>query len=253
MLGAKDARGRPKPLFEQPIEIRGVPEAAAVGDIGDRRAHMTGRDQGGAGALKAPVSQIAAEANVVLLKQLLQIAFRNPLSPSYAAGCQVRIVQAPLYCKRHTVEERDVARGRRSVGAVHSGDKGQEQINDALLQRLPFGRRERSYLGGCGFNQFDENTRESLGLDAAGGVEWPPSREPAIQEETIRQGKYDYWGDAIEGDPPFLIGCQKNEGSGWNPHRALDRLHFHIVVKRQKTDWKVGPAGRRGERLRTGS
>lgn len=56
VLAAKGARGGPKPLFEQPIEIRGVPEAAAVGDIGDRRAHVAGRDQGGPGALKAPVS-----------------------------------------------------------------------------------------------------------------------------------------------------------------------------------------------------
>ena len=30
VLAAKVARGGPKPLFEQPIEIRGVPEAAAV-------------------------------------------------------------------------------------------------------------------------------------------------------------------------------------------------------------------------------
>ena len=56
VLVAKGAGGRPKSLFEQPVEIGGVAEAAAIGDIGDGGVNVTGRDQGGAGALKAPVS-----------------------------------------------------------------------------------------------------------------------------------------------------------------------------------------------------
>jgi hypothetical protein len=110
--------GEPKPLFEQPVEIGGVSEAAAIGYIGDRGVNITGLDQSGAGPLQAAVSQIVAEANVVLLKQLLQIALRNPLVSSYAAGRQVRIMQAPFDRERHTVEERDEARRRRGGGSA---------------------------------------------------------------------------------------------------------------------------------------
>src|ERR1700722_5865322 len=56
VLAAIGAGRQPKPLFEQPVEIGGVSKATAIGDIGDRCANITRRNQGGAGALQAPIS-----------------------------------------------------------------------------------------------------------------------------------------------------------------------------------------------------
>ena len=96
LLAAKGAGRDPEPLLEQPVEIGGVAEAAAVADVGDGRVNVAGRDQGGAGALQAPLAQIVAEADAVLLEQFLQIALRNSLAPGDAGSRQVRIMQAPF-------------------------------------------------------------------------------------------------------------------------------------------------------------
>ena len=96
LLAAKGAGRDSEPFLEQPVEIGGVAEAAAVADVGDGSVNVAGRDQGGAGALQAPLAQIMAEADAVLLEQFLQIALRNPLAPGYAGSGQVRVMQAPL-------------------------------------------------------------------------------------------------------------------------------------------------------------
>ncbi len=144
MLAAKGAGRDPEPLLEQPVEIGGVAEAAAVADVGDGSVNVAGRDKRGAGALQAPLARIMAEADAVLLEQFLQIALRNSLAPGYAGGGQVRIMQAPLDRKRHAVEQRHEAWRRRGAGAVMRADNGQEEIRDALLERPPFGRRQQS-------------------------------------------------------------------------------------------------------------
>ena len=217
LLAAKGAGRDSEPFLEQPVEIGGVAEAAAVADVGDGSVNVAGRDQGGAGALQAPLAQIVAEADAVLLEQFLQIALRNSLAPGYAGSGQVRIMQAPF--------DRSVTRlksaTRLDVAAAPApscpATMVKNRVRDALLERPPFGRRQRVHLGGGGLHEFDEHARKPLGLKPARRGERPPSRAASI-ETAVRQRHDDDGNDAIERNAPFLIGRQQNEGSGRDPH-----------------------------------
>ncbi len=242
-------------LAEAAAEMRGIAEAPAEADVGDRNLGINGIGEIGAAALQPAMAQMMRETVMHRVEQLLQIAGGDAVLGRDRGEGQIGVAEpgvdglADALQQCHLPTRCAVLGARGGVGR-HAGD---EELRQCQLDRL-------NLIGGEGFDAVGDRSQQP-GENAAGAARARNiggAHQGARAEQARRQhdlGKLHHQQPEIgfEGQSRTRAGRPVGDIAGREPDAPLALAYQRAALQQQYEPHRIGlVVGAAGDLLRRG-
>jgi len=231
LLLTKFARRDAEAMAERPAEMRGIIEAVAEGDFGDRMVRLGRVRQFRRGPLQPALAQVMREAASRALKQLLHVALGYPLGLRHPRRRKIGIVKLAFDGPAETVKD------RRLRGGASGLRRRCHQLPDECRQQV--GKALGEHLGEAAGGQHPDLVEDRLAYLAA---------MKCIRCHRQNHGTH----VTLEGQAPVALSRQQQEVPNGNDLMAAGGPERDPVLARQQHDRHVvGEMPQRRYRLRS--